>query len=352
MNDIKKIILDNYKEYPKSEIQDIFKLLYQNEFGCGHLIADDKSSFERLKCEWDSSPVGNYGKLFEPIGNGFSRMNIEAAKSFKIPIEIYHEMFLHSAEKKTGTIEGFLSKAEAVKELCIEGELPFLALDVDEFLRKWEKDGYTLFSHSDSYKNAYHPAYRVVFSWYDGLIPLLIKIYEMKDTGAVIAIDGRCGSGKTTLAKRLSEMFATSVIHMDDFFLPQELRTAQRLDEPGGNIHYERFCDEVINSIKNKEPIQYKVFDCSIMDYNNTAKIEKTPIIIIEGAYSMHPLFESVYDIKVFCDVDMDTQKDRIIKRNGAEGYIKFRDRWIPMEEKYFSYLFIKEKCDYIVSIG
>ena len=32
---------------------------------------------------------------------------------------------------------------------------------------------------------------------------------------------------------------------MDDFFLPMELRTAERLEEPGGNVHYERFSAEV-----------------------------------------------------------------------------------------------------------
>ena len=72
------------------------------------------------------------------------------------------------------------------------------------------------------------------------------------------------------------------------------------------------------------------------MDYKDTITAKCTPITIIEGAYSLHPLFDSIYDIKVFCDIDKDMQKERIIKRNGAQGYINFRDRWIPMEEKLF----------------
>ena len=36
----------------------------------------------------------------------------------------------------------------------------------------------------------------------------------------VIAIDGRCASGKTTLARELAERLGAGVIHMDDFFLP------------------------------------------------------------------------------------------------------------------------------------
>ena len=45
----------------------------------------------------------------------------------------------------------------------------------------------------------------------------------------LIALDGRCGSGKTTLAAQLAERFPGSrTIHTDDYYLPP----AQRV--PGG----------------------------------------------------------------------------------------------------------------------
>ena len=58
-----------------------------------------------------------------------------------------------------------------------------------------------------------------------------------------VAIEGPCGSGKSTLANHLLEIFGdqANLIHMDDFFLPLELRTTDRLAEPGGNIDYVRF---------------------------------------------------------------------------------------------------------------
>ena len=62
----------------------------------------------------------------------------------------------------------------------------------------------------------------------------------------VIAIDGSCASGKSTLADEIKELFGGTVIQADSFFLPADMRTAERLSEPGGNFHRERFCDEVI----------------------------------------------------------------------------------------------------------
>ena len=352
MDDIKKIIMDNYKQYSELQIQDVLKLLYQNEFGCGHLVADLQTSFELLAYEWNSVEGNKDEALFEPIGNGFSRMNIRAAKHLGIPIELFYKLFIQSATKQTGIVAGFIAKTEIVKQLCASGSLPFNVSDIDEFLHKWECDGYPLFSHSDIYRKHYHPAYRVVLSQYVVLMPLLQKIFECQNKGVVIAIDGRCGSGKTTLAQMLSELFDATVIHMDDFFLPRELRTAERLNEPGGNIHYERFCSEVVNGLKHQKPLDYRVFDCAIMDYGNRIHAEHKPVTIIEGAYSLHPFFESVYDIKVFCDIDEKAQKkDRIIRRNGIEEYSNFRDRWIPLEENYFHKMNITEKCDFIISV-
>lgn len=50
----------------------------------------------------------------------------------------------------------------------------------------------------------------------------------------LVAIDGRCGSGKTTLGEYLKQIFDCNLFRMDDFFLRMEQRTPQRLKETGG----------------------------------------------------------------------------------------------------------------------
>ena len=54
----------------------------------------------------------------------------------------------------------------------------------------------------------------------------------------LVAIDGRCASGKSTLAKDLQKQLDCNVIHMDDFYLQEHQRTTKRLREPGGNVDY------------------------------------------------------------------------------------------------------------------
>lgn len=184
----------------------------------------------------------------------------------------------------------------------------------------------------------------------------------------ILAIDGRSASGKTTLAARLSGQFKADVIHMDDFFLPLPLRTAPRLAEPGGNVHYERFLQEIIEPLRKarRQPscpdhgameasfcagalpaLSWRRFDCSCGSFSpELCHTSGRPLLILEGAYSMRPEFRHVYDLSVFLTVPACVQKERILARNGAERWTDFQEKWIPMEEKYFSYYQIEHCCD------
>ena len=70
-----------------------------------------------------------------------------------------------------------------------------------------------------------------------------------KQSSFLLAIDGMSGSGKTTLAQSLQEKWHAHVFHMDDFFLPLEMRTPERLQQSGGNVHYERFLETVLKPL-------------------------------------------------------------------------------------------------------
>lgn len=174
------------------------------------------------------------------------------------------------------------------------------------------------------------------------------KIISAKPN-AVIAIDGSCASGKTTLAGKISDEFNMQIIHMDDFFLPFEMRTFERLDSAGGNVHYERFKDEVCSGIMGNLPFEYRVFNCRTGSYDGTVTVDPQKPIIIEGAYCLHPEIPDIYDLKIFLSVDYETQLKRITKRNGTEALDAFRTKWIPFENRYFEQFGIREKCDFII---
>lgn len=174
---------------------------------------------------------------------------------------------------------------------------------------------------------------------------------EVSTTPYIIAIDGRCGSGKTTLATILKNHFKCNVIHMDDFFLQPHQRTKQRLNEIGGNVDVERFEQEVMIPLKQNRRFTYQKFDCKLQRLNEIVKVEPHDLTIIEGSYCMHPRLYDYYDLHLYLEIDKEKQLERIIRRNGEKNAEIFIQKWIPLEEKYFNEFNIKEISNYHFTI-
>ena len=125
---------------------------------------------------------------------------------------------------------------------------------------------------------------------------------------------------------------------MDEFFLPPELRTPERLNQPGGNIHYERFLSEVLPGLIAGRAFSYGSFDCH-HGVTRPVFLPQSPVRIVEGSYALHPRFEESYRaadaLTVFLCVSPAEQLRRIEKRSPAL-LERFREVWIPLENSYF----------------
>ena len=165
----------------------------------------------------------------------------------------------------------------------------------------------------------------------------------------LIAIDGMCGSGKTTLGSALAKELNASLFHMDDFFLQPHQRTEKRLAEPGGNVDYERFKEEILAHVADADGISFRPFSCSEWRLTDAITIPYHDIVIVEGSYSHHPYFEDIYDIKIFLEITPEEQKKRIVARDGEAIWPMFETKWIPMEHRYFEAFRIKETSNLVI---
>lgn len=174
------------------------------------------------------------------------------------------------------------------------------------------------------------------------------KLLATDEERIVVAIDGMCASGKTTLAYYLSEVFDCNIFHMDDFFLQSHQRTDERMSEIGGNVDYERFKQEVIEPLCKMQDVVYRPYRCDLEEVQPGIKIPFKRLNIIEGSYSHHPYFGDVYNLKVFTKIEEDMQVERIRERNGEEMLERFITEWIPKENNYFK-KFGVENADIII---
>lgn len=173
-----------------------------------------------------------------------------------------------------------------------------------------------------------------------------IRTLWTKKPHLTVAIDGRCAAGKTTLAAQLMEKTGCNVLHMDYFFLRPEQRTPERLHTPGGNVDYERFLQEALLPLREGAAFSYRPYDCHKQALTDPVFVTSQPINIVEGSYSCHPALWKHYDLTIFLTVDPDEQLRRILARNGDACAIRFQEKWIPLEERYFQEWDIPARCD------
>ena len=155
------ILLEHFSRYPQMKPQDAVKLLYQMEFGPEHMIQDEKKSLKMLCNEMASLRPDPEEALYEGIGGGLCRLNLRACMARNIPAEDINELFVLSSRLSQGDKRRFRRSLDALRSLADQDETPFDPVELDLFLARYP-DSLPAVHHSEAYRNAYRPAYRVV----------------------------------------------------------------------------------------------------------------------------------------------------------------------------------------------
>ena len=160
MEELKAILIAHAQRYPLMQPTDAVKLIYQNEFGGGHLIRDEHACLNYLRQEYASVTKDSTAPLYEDIGNGIVRVNLAAVKPEDL--EQLGQDFIASAAKLKGTLDSFLNKLEVLRKLTAEGVFTFDTNALSAYLYEYKAAGYPAVSHSPEYRQAYNPAYRII----------------------------------------------------------------------------------------------------------------------------------------------------------------------------------------------
>lgn len=341
MKNFRDILIEHASRYPHMTGRDAAKLIFQSEYGMGHILS---SSFhKRLMEEYESLKALPCDTKIEDIGNGVCRVYLPCLDVLEV--SALSKLCVDGAENYKIVPEGYDKKLYEAEILCREGFFNFDSSELEEFRVP------SVIGHSKRYREEYRPAYRVLPMMYALFLPLFSRLERDLSEGMYISIgiDGMCGSGKSTLCDIIQRVYGTEAVRMDDFFLPPELRTPERLNSPGGNVHSERFILECAEGIRTGKGFSYRIFDCSIMDYNGEKKIPPSNLRLTEGSYCLHPAHGDIYTVRVFLKLSSKEQSRRILLRNGKEMHKMFIERWIPMENRYFEHFGIEKNADFVI---
>ena len=155
----RELLLLHAERYPKAEPTDLLKLVYQAAFGPGHLVSDPLRAEAYIAKEMQSAPSLPY--LTEPIGGGYARLYLGTARDRGLSPEEIARRFIRAAEcpPAPAVLDRLLAELTSLAEA---GHFAFSVDALGKALSRWEAAGKPLFRHSETYRAAYAPAYRVV----------------------------------------------------------------------------------------------------------------------------------------------------------------------------------------------
>ena len=312
MNSFKQYLIRNKNKYPNSEIKDYLKQIYQSEFAGGHMIKSKESSLEFLIKEYKLINTVN-NVLYEYISDNIIRLNIKPAISH-YEFEIINNLFYESSilHRNSNLLK---DKCNDLISITNTNSL------ITEFANNPQPT-----HHSDLYRLNYNPHYRVIDT---SLLPIEFRINKLqsyidsisKDKLTIVAIEGRCASGKTTITNKIKN---ATIIHADDFFSKTDVLDFDLLIK-------------LIEKLEIGKNVKYTAYNCSKNEYYTKTIESVEPVVIIEGVYSNHPKIRKFINKLVYIETTKKLQSERLKQRTkDANIYNKFINLWIPREEKYF----------------
>ena len=349
MSDTRSFLLAHVSAYSKAGLTDLFKALYQSAFGCEHLVADPSAAEAYIASEAKQARP-HAGEVVEPLDGPYVRVHLDILKR-GLSARTLSRLFALSAEHRAGAQTELTKKLAVLTDMIHQGELPFDVFKAEQAIAAWRAAGFPPCHHSETFRQAYAPAYRLMKAEYVPLLPLLCALDTSIAHGerTTLAIDGPCGSGKTTLAALLAQLYDCPVFHADDFFLRPEQRTPNRFADPGGNLDRERLREEVLLPLHQGQAVSFRRFDCHSLTLQPPVTVAPALLSIVEGSYCLHPELAPLYDMSVCLSISPELQRARILARNGKEMAQRFFERWIPLEQVYFDAMKPQERCRFIV---
>jgi uridine kinase len=145
-----------------------------------------------------------------------------------------------------------------------------------------------------------------------------------------ISIDGPAGSGKTTLANRISENYEGGqvlTIHMDDLYNGWEDALTAQLTRT--------LVNQILTPAAQGKPLGFRKYDWLSKSFGDLISHPFPKLLILEGVGSGQKATRAFTDELIWIDIDSEVGLQRVLRRDG--DYLETEMRiWQIREQEHF----------------
>ena len=188
------------------------------------------------------------------------------------------------------------------------------------------------------------------------LLSQMLTIIEQTSAASetkLVAIDGRGGSGKSSLAEALSRSrLAAQVVHVDDF----PFRASEYQFHSSGTqtrVNLDRLIREVLLPLRAGKREVYKRTPWWVDQVANLeTELATDPggTVIIEGCYTLHRKSRGFFDLGIWLECPASLGVERALARDEASHIRQiWHDVYVPNESAYITAHHPQEEADIII---
>ena len=153
------------RTYPQATLQDLYKTCYQDFFGAEHMINDTVTARAYLRYELKQCASENLRHMpsEEPTGfrHRFVRVNLQQVIDGHMSEEELFKAFLDAANNSEPMHSDWEKEWEQIESIALQVHPQWKNEELQTLLRHAAKNEQAV-HHSEAYRNAYHPHYRII----------------------------------------------------------------------------------------------------------------------------------------------------------------------------------------------
>lgn len=149
--------------FPQSTMQDVYKSFYQDRFGPGHMIADTAAFGEYTRHELAVAATDTVPNPYaEPVGaqGRYVRVYLRCVNEGLLTAEQLTDAFMRSTEPAEHPKKSWADEWTEIERTARQAGLTVSAEDSLQLMHAAQDN--RAVHHSEAYRNAYHPHYRIV----------------------------------------------------------------------------------------------------------------------------------------------------------------------------------------------